>query len=224
MKYHLFGDSHIFGINHSQIIKNQFKASSAMGLNNSESVSGYRHKFLDIYSRIPKNDKIMMKFGQVDTEFVYYIKLSNKKISFKEFAQDSVNKYFEFITDNLSLQNLVILSIYPPFLNDTHVKTGITGLHFMKHDFKKKLLKKLDTVTIPNIAERIDFNRYYNQLLKQKCDEYKIRYIDLFTILIKKKNKKPLCLNQHLNHHLVNVKYLNKVNKIIDEFINSNNN
>ena len=92
-KFHLFGDSHIGIINHKDIIKHQFNACSAMGLNNLSSISGYRKKFLNLYNNIPKNEKIMLKFGQVDTEFVYYLKLTKKYISFLEFAQYSIDKF-----------------------------------------------------------------------------------------------------------------------------------
>ena len=69
-EYHLFGDSHISCINHKDIQKYELTASSAMGLNNPKSISGYQKKILNIYNKISKDDKIMLKFGQVDTEFV----------------------------------------------------------------------------------------------------------------------------------------------------------
>ena len=121
MKFHLFGDSHIECINHINLIKHQLTACSSMGLNNPKSLSGSQEHFLSIYSKISKNDIVMMKFGQVDTEFVYYIKLTKKYLSFEEFALDSVNKYFDFILNNLNLTNLIILSIYPPFCDDSNV-------------------------------------------------------------------------------------------------------
>ncbi len=42
---HLFGDSHICCIDNKHIIKHIFLAGSAMGLNNSLSISKYHNKF-----------------------------------------------------------------------------------------------------------------------------------------------------------------------------------
>ena len=201
MKYHLFGDSHIECINNKNLIKHQFTACSSMGLNNPKSISGSQKKILSIYSKISKDDLVMMKFGQVDTEFVYYIKLTNKHLSFEEFAIDSVNKYFEFILNNLNLNNLIILSIFPPFCDDANVKKVIPRLHFIKGQFKEELKKKLSLINIPNIYERCKFNSFYNSLLKKKCNEFNIKFVDLYSVLVNKNNH-PLYLNNIPNHHL----------------------
>jgi hypothetical protein len=222
-KYHLFGDSHSWIINHKDIQKYEFVASSAMGLNNPKSISGSQKKFLNIYNKISKDDKIMLKFGQVDTEFVYYIKLSNNKIiSYDEFAIDSINKYFKFILNNLDLKNIIILSIYPPFLNDIHVKKGITGLHFMDDNFQQKLIEKLNLINIPKINERVKFNKIYNNLLKEKCNELNIPFIDLETVLLNN-NDESLYINSYANHHIQNKEGISKINNIITQFITNNN-
>ena len=54
VKYHLFGDSHIGCINHKDIQRYMLSASSAMGLNNPKSVSGYQKKILNIYIKFLK--------------------------------------------------------------------------------------------------------------------------------------------------------------------------
>jgi len=221
-KYHLFGDSHIGCINHKDIQKYQLTASSAMGLNNPKSISGYQKKFLNIYNKISKDDKIMLKFGQVDTEFVYYIKLSSKIISYVEFAIDSINKYFKFILNNLDLKNIIILSIYPPFLNDIHVKKGITLLHFMDTNFRQKLIKKLNLINIPKINERVKFNKIYNKLLKEKCNELNIPFIDLESVLLNN-NDESLYKNRRCTHHIQNKEGIQKINNIITQFITNNN-
>ena len=220
-KYHLFGDSHIHIINHEDIQKYQLTAGSAMGLNNPKSISGYQETILNAYNKIQKDDKIMLKFGQVDTEFVYYIKLSDKNILFDEFAIDSINKYFRFILDNLDIRNVIILSIYPPALNDIHVKKGITGLHFMNDNFKKNLIDKLNVINIPTIKERVKFHKIYNNLLKKKCDELNIPFIDLESILLNN-NEEPLYLNGHPDHHILNKNGIKDINNTIAQFIRNN--
>ena len=108
--HHLFGDSHIHWINNTNITKHLFSAGSAMGLNNPNSVSGYQNKFLEIYKNIPESEKIILKFGQVDTEFVYYIKLaSNNNLSFVDFANDSITKYFNLLKSRNKLREQDII-------------------------------------------------------------------------------------------------------------------
>lgn len=222
VKYHLFGDSHIGVINHKNIQKYELQAGSAMGLNNPKSISCYQERFLNIYNNI-KNDnvKIMLKFGQVDTEFVYYIKMTSNYISFDEFAIDSVNKYFTFILNNLDIKHVIILSIYPPFLNDNHVKKGITNLHFMNDAFRNNMIDKLNSINIPTINERVNFNKIYNNLLKKKCDELNIPFIDLETVLLKN-NEESLYLNSYQNHHIGNEEGIKQINNIISKFITNN--
>ena len=108
---YLLGDSHILQIENSDIIKvatkardkgkcfGCYEAGSAMGLNKKKSTLKYNEKILnDIKTLDLTNNKIALKFGQVDTEFAYYLKLiKNKDLKFEDFAKDSVNKYFEFI-------------------------------------------------------------------------------------------------------------------------------
>ena len=200
--YHLFGDSHINCIKNKNIIKYEFPAGSAMGLNNKNSISKYNQKIISLYKNIPKTDSVMFKFGQVDTEFVYYIKLYKQDINFYDFAKDSVEKYFQFLINNIDLKKLVILSIYPPFLNDNILSQGLPKLHFTD----KKLIEKMNIKfknKIPNLAERTDFNRVYNELLKKKCSEYNIIFLDLFSVLINKNSNLPLFVNNILDHHLL---------------------
>ena len=216
-KYHLFGDSHIDCINHKDIQKYPLPASSAMGLNNPNSVSGYQETFLNLYNKINKEDKVMLKFGQVDTEFVYYIKLTDKEISFEEFAISSIDKYFKFILNHLEVKHVIVLSIYPPFLNDVYVKRGITNLHFMDHNFKQNLINKLNLINIPTIHERVKFNKLYNQLLKKKCHELNIPFIDLESFLLQ--NEESLYLNNDQDHHISNQKGITDINNTISQFI-----
>jgi hypothetical protein len=221
-KYHLFGDSHIDCINHKDIQKYPLPASSAMGLNNPKSVSGYQEIFLNLYNTIDKEDKVMLKFGQVDTEFVYYIKLTDKEISFEDFAISSIDKYFTFILNHLELKHLIVLSIYPPFLNDVYVKMGITNLHFMDHNFKQNLINKLNLINIPTIHERVKFNKIYNLLLKKKCDELNIPFIDLEIFLLQ--NEDSLYLNSDQDHHISNQKGITDINRVISQFITNHKN
>lgn len=236
--YHLFGDSHAGKhINHPNIKRYPMIAASAMGLNNPKSFSGYQKEFLDIYNKISKNDKIMLKYGQVDTEYVYYMKYSNKPLPFIDFARDSVNKYFSFILNNLDTKNVIILSIYPTLIEDKYLPEQITKVHTLFNRFKE-VKEKLRKVKIPNINRRVIFNKVYNKLLKQKCDELNIPFIDLESVLLRKRKRiiedetgkrvvfidKSIYKNTIPDHHLKNKEGIKKVNDVINQFITNNTN
>ena len=101
----VFGDSHantFITIESSggaaPLIGYPFTAGSAMGLRHADSITGYREALEgDLYATRP-TDLIVLKFGQVDCDFVYYLKLADKPgLDFAAFAADSVSKYFSFI-------------------------------------------------------------------------------------------------------------------------------
>lgn len=219
--YHLFGDSHICHIGNDQVKQQCLIAGSAMGLDNINSVSGYQQIFLYLYNTIPLQDNIFMKFGQVDTEFVYYIKLANNNtLLFEDFAKDSVEKYFNFITQKLDTSRITILSIYPPFTNDTFIKKSVTNLHFMDDTFKEKLINDLNKLDIPTINEQVKYNKVYNDMLAEKCKQYNIKFIDLFSVLVNE-NSDSLYVNNVNDHHLLNHEGIHKINDIVNNYINS---
>ena len=216
--HHLFGDSHIHWINNTNITKHLFSAGSAMGLNNPNSVSGYQNKFLEIYKNIPESEKIILKFGQVDTEFVYYIKLaSNNNLSFVDFANDSITKYFNFIINNLDISRITIMSIYPPVVNDKDFPIALTDLHFMDNSFKNEINNKLKNINLPNIYERTKYNKIYNEILYNKCKEHSLKFIDMFSMLINDQLVTSYVNHNIRDHHLTNTSGV----KLINEFINN---
>ena len=143
--------------------------------------------------------------------------MTDKEISFEEFAISSIDKYFKFILNHLEVKHVIVLSIYPPFLNDVYVKRGITNLHFMDHNFKQNLINKLNLINIPTIHERVKFNKLYNQLLKKKCHELNIPFIDLESFLLQ--NEESLYLNNDQDHHISNQKGITDINNTISQFI-----
>jgi hypothetical protein len=220
---YLFGDSHINSIFNPKIIHRQFTASSAMGLNKKNSVSKYHDKVIEeltkIHFRHNSRDKVFFKFGQVDTDFVYYIKLSNNHhLTFHDFAVDSVNKYFNFIYHWVDKNKLSVLSIYPPFVSDSLFRQSLYNLHFMDNHFKNDIQNKLNDITLPDIVERTKNNEFYNHLLKQKCQEYNIPFIDVFYPLLDDSTKITKYLNYHNDHHLFQEDGKKIVNNIINHY------
>ena len=80
----------------------------------------------------------------------------------------------------------------------------------MKPEFKEKLLIKLHRINIPSINKRVKFNKIYNNLLKKKCKELNIQFVDLEQILLKN-DTEPLYLNNFMDHHLHNREGIRKL-------------
>ena len=49
----------------------------------------------------------------------------------------------------------------------TFTPPRITRLHFMDETFKQNLINKLNLINVPNVNDRVKFNKMYNNLLKK---------------------------------------------------------
>jgi hypothetical protein len=96
--YHIFGDSHTHVLaalecSTHAILVYPFVAGSAMGLRRADSRSGYRTALEADLARVGHEDGVVFKFGQVDVDFVYYLKLAEQPgLHFNSFAADSIAK------------------------------------------------------------------------------------------------------------------------------------
>ena len=208
---HLFGDSHISIIDNKNITKHIMKAGSAMGLDNTDSILNYHYvikkKLIEI-----KDEPIIFKFGQVDVEFVYYLKLvRNPSLNFNDFAILSVNHYFNFIKKNLKGMQLSIMSIYPPCVNDKYIKSAL--LNPLPNNIKDDFSQKIENIVIPSLKQRTMYSIFYNELLKKKSEQYKIPFIDIFKPIFDKHYK---FINNDSNHHISNKEAIDIINSIID--------
>eukprot|EP00966_Prymnesium_polylepis_P318871 7364561-Prymnesium_polylepis.2 len=94
--YHIFGDSHthVLAALHCDshaVFAYPFVAGSAMGLRHAASRSGYRTALEADLEHVGPEDGVVFKFGQVDVDFVYYLKLvDNPTLGFDDFTADSV--------------------------------------------------------------------------------------------------------------------------------------
>lgn len=103
----LFGDSHVntfitIESTAGVLIAHPYTAGSAMGLRHADSISGYRRALEFDLRGTQTSDGLVLKFGQVDVDFVYYLKwVDDPSLAFDAFAADSVAKYFSFVDDAL---------------------------------------------------------------------------------------------------------------------------
>jgi hypothetical protein len=108
----LFADSHantfisIEASEHApQIIAYPYTAGSAMGLRHADSITGYRGAIESDLLNTRPDELLVFKFGQVDCDFVYYLKwIKDPTLVFETFAADAVHKYFTFVDDLLTQQ------------------------------------------------------------------------------------------------------------------------
>ncbi len=203
---HIFGDSHIFMLFNYLAIKHQYQGCTAMGLLNKNSLSGWNKILLKEYQTLGSDDIVFFKFGQVDCEFTYFYKClkENKLLDFRSFAEDSIDKYFEFIIKNINIKNLTVCSILPPVTLDNHIKECILTIRdHLSDEVFNEYKTKIKPFNIPSIEERTRNNKIYNEILKQKCIEHNINYLDLFTDLIGDNEITPYTTNS-VNHHMEN--------------------
>lgn len=164
----LFGDSHVntfitieaAGGGAVPLLAYPYTAGSAMGLRHADSITGYREALEgDLYATRP-TDLIVLKFGQVDCDFVYYLKLAEQPaLRFADFAADSVRKYFSFVDDALASlpvtrENLCIMTNFATCVTDAHLRESLCTLPFMDQSFKRQFRAKLDAMTLPSLAQR----------------------------------------------------------------------
>ena len=107
----IFGDSHANSFisfdSSPPILAYPYTAGSAMGLRHADSITGYRLALEGDLAETKPSDAVILKFGQVDCDFVYYLKwIDNPSLTFDAFATDSVSKYFSFVDDLLGSGNV----------------------------------------------------------------------------------------------------------------------
>ena len=164
----IFGDSHVntfitieaAGSGALPLQACPFTAGSAMGLRHSDSITGYREALEgDLYATKP-TDVVVLKFGQVDCDFVYYLKLAeNPTLRFDDFAADSVRKYLSFVDDALAAlpvtrENLVLMTPFATCVPDEHLRDSLCTLPFMDATFRLSFRQKLEGMALPSLSER----------------------------------------------------------------------
>jgi hypothetical protein len=165
----LFGDSHantfisvepaVPGADSPTIIAYPYTAGSAMGLHHCDSITGYREALIGDLRGTQPGEAVVLKFGQVDCDFVYYLKwVEDQSLAFEAFAAASVRKYFCFIDNALATlpvtrEQLHIMSPFPTVVDDAALRESLCTLPFMSASFKRHFRAKLMTLKLPSLAE-----------------------------------------------------------------------
>lgn len=208
---HIFGDSHthvLAGLEceaHA-VFAYPFVAGSAMGLRRADSRSGYRTCLEVDLRQVSAGDTVVFKFGQVDLDFVYYLKLvEDPNLSFDAFAADSVGKYMSFVTsalDTFGVDRLILMTPNPTVVTDPHLREALCTLPFMRADFKAQFKAKLSQMTLPSLEERTRYGRQYCDLLLGEAARHQLRAVDVYNCLLGPSGTASL-LNADAQHHLL---------------------
>lgn len=173
-------------------------AGSAKGLNNPSSKSGYG-KLISITLKEISKDKrlskipIILKFGQVDTEFVFNFKrvksatIKFNPQDFNSFCQRSVDAYGGFLSNAIPRnirRNVDVFSIFPPVLSDEALREGyydadISRLESQEAD--EKMAAELSELEHPDLATRVNMHATYNAMLRRKCESLGVSFVDDFS-------------------------------------------
>jgi hypothetical protein len=176
-------------------------AGSAMGLNNSASKSQYGQR-LKVWIKDARfnielfSTPVFLKFGQVDTEFVWTFDRIRKgrkyydRRNFEEFSSRSVKAYCDFLDDfctRIDPSVLRICSIFPPTLSDAAWTQGYMNAHVntLEGEGEESDLKEaIQGLEIPDLAERTKLHAYYNDQLRTEAESRGLIFIDDFSPLV----------------------------------------
>lgn len=177
----LIGDSHIQNLELSYENKKMcLSAGSAKGLNNINSISGYRN--LIIKELENKYDFLLLQFGNVDIDFCYIDKLlQNPDLKYEDFNNNVIENYMKFILEISECKKCTILSINLPVLDDVHIKNHLYQFR-INRIANLKFSGILESDIVPNIEERTIICQNFNKKLEEyikKLQNPKINFLDV---------------------------------------------
>lgn len=146
-------------------------------------------------------DKLMIMLGEVDCGFLIWVRSKRHNINIDEQLNNSVNNLFQFLNDvktnkNYKSEDIIILGAPLPTIKDSTDKKFLNGAR-----------SEVDVSQLTRTIKTIE----YNNLLKNKCNEYGYKYIDITNYII---SDDGIVSDKYLNdnpndHHLDNEKTYN---------------
>jgi hypothetical protein len=120
---------------------------------------------------------VLLKFGQVDVEFVQVFKrleagqLAFEPGAFQTFVDETVSRYATFLADAVSAADrgrVHVCSLFPPTLSEAAWRTGYVNAHLAElHGPAEQqgLADRLSRLTLPSLAERTALHTVFNTVL-----------------------------------------------------------
>lgn len=175
---------------------------SARGLSNEKSVLNFGQRVGNLLQTVvPVADRynvpILLKFGQVDIEFVYQMARARRDtVAFDEadfwvFARQSALRYEEFLSKNVAKKyrrNVHICSINAPALSDEAWADGYIKAHFqVEFDASSDLEGRFDDIRkleIPTQLQRTSQHSRFNNMLLRVATRQGFNFFDDFSTFI----------------------------------------
>jgi hypothetical protein len=211
----LFGDSHVNTFitieatgEAAPLLAYPYTAGSAMGLRHASSITGYRMALERDLRATRPSDLIVLKFGQVDIDFVYYLKLVEQPgLRFDDFATDAVSKYMSFVDDALATlpitrEQLCLMSPFATVVADAHLHDSLCTLPFMGAPFRQQFLEKLQMTDLPSLRTRTEHGTAYSRLLQAEAVRRGLKFINVHAPLLGSEGVAALP-NPDRQHHLL---------------------
>lgn len=129
---------------------------------------------------------VILKFGQVDLEFVYtYKRLDGPKpydpAHAEAFALAVAEAYAGWLAELPRRERVHVAGVFPPALSDAAWRTGYVNAHIAQMHGPadlSDLSARLRAVEIPPLAERTRIHDLFNEALAESCDRLGLPWLD----------------------------------------------
>lgn len=172
-------------------------AGSALGLANPTSRNGYgpRVKLL-LPKALRASLPIVLKFGQVDIEFVYtFHRVRDGKTQYdpadcEAFCVRSADAYMDFLTEAVAAADrhrIMIATVFPPSLSDADWRRGYVNGHVVSLEADQSIEAIADgvrSIQIPDLVERTRVHAFYNARLEAAARQAGFGFVDDFSPLL----------------------------------------
>lgn len=196
---YVLGDSHAYSFTHPKFKIYCLGPVTAFNLNNNNSSTKGKLKLLKTLKKIPKNNLVILVFGEIDCRLhIYnnYLK-NNKKITLNKLIQNTIDNYEKVLKKVQNThKNLAVFNVVPAGEQPNIYNYPFYGTREQRQNIAKK----------------------FNSKLKKICKKNHIIFIDIFNQLSTPKGNRLEYLK------LDRIHYSAKISNIIFNFLNKPSN
>ncbi|QLA18314.1 tetratricopeptide repeat protein [Desulfolutivibrio sulfoxidireducens] len=214
-KIAILGDSHVFYMfdNRHAFTARGFTPNVLPIPGASVAGLGKLHSTMQLYPKIQhyicisKTEYVVLKFGQVDVDFIYYYKkfvLKRHSLDFEKYAEALTDKYVEIAHNISKLAKVLTCSVNLPslFCRKQLAIRGVSVITeggILTHNSMLSY-KKLEAL-LPSIQYRTKMTLSFNELLKKKCQDKQVAFLDTTSLFLDKQTGILNIANQKDNDH-----------------------
>jgi hypothetical protein len=214
METYVFGDSHAVCFTNIYLNKvHSYRASSAKGLNNKDSISGVNNQIAEIITSLPENSNIIMFFGKVDLDFIMNYKYNSiTQFDYNEYIISIANSYVEFIKSVSLNKNVYICELPITHIDDKHMLDIIRieghSRYINWHLTTDEMCSYFNFDKVIPYDIRVNLYILFNDTLKKICKLNNYVFIEINKYFINEYGQfeipsKYINTNDMLDHHLL---------------------